>query len=378
MPGPLVAGALVGAASSPVIRRTAIFTALLFGAMIPLMLVLSAANMEGGEAISCPTSGTAKKVKTGELTPSQKKNAQIIADEGTKAGVGTEGIAIALATAFVESHLDNLDYGDRDSLGLFQQRPSAGWGTPKQIQTPAMSARAFFGVATHTNNPGLTDVEGWQDMPLTVAAQTVQASAFPDAYAKWETVSRSMAKEMVGDVAAKEKAPAPLKPQETADDPAVQPAVLHDADECYSAVNAVQVSGDWAAPMKKGDYTVGSPFGMRLHPISQVWKAHNGQDMAGPEGKPLYSTCDGTVVGAGMEGSAGNLTTIDCGGGVQLLYMHQSSIDVSVGQKVAAGDKIGALGTTGGSTGPHLHFEVRIGGTPTDPVPFLKTRGLTL
>jgi tetratricopeptide (TPR) repeat protein len=89
-----------------------------------------------------------------------------------------------------ESELRNLSYGDRDSLGLFQQRPSAGWGTPEQVMDPVYAAQAFFGgpnSPTSGEPPGLLDVDGWADMPLTQAAQAVQRSAFPDAYAQWWT-----------------------------------------------------------------------------------------------------------------------------------------------------------------------------------------------
>jgi hypothetical protein len=88
-----------------------------------------------------------------------------------------------------ESSLINIDYGDRDSVGLFQQRPSQGWGTITQIMDPEYSARAFFGGPSGPNAGkirGLLDVRNWSTMPLAKAAQAVQISAFPDAYQKWE------------------------------------------------------------------------------------------------------------------------------------------------------------------------------------------------
>ena len=95
-------------------------------------------------------------------------------------------------TAAQESTLRNLDYGDRDSLGLFQQRPSMGWGTPAQVRDPAYAAAAFYGgPASPTRNRGLLGVAGWESMPLTVAAQAVQRSAFPNAYARWEDDARA-------------------------------------------------------------------------------------------------------------------------------------------------------------------------------------------
>ena len=100
------------------------------------------------------------------------------------------GIIIALATAMQESSLRNLNYGDRDSVGLFQQRTSTGWGTIDEIMNPHHSAYLFYqGRSGYTR--GLLDISGWQSMALTVAAQRVQISAYPNAYAKWETSARS-------------------------------------------------------------------------------------------------------------------------------------------------------------------------------------------
>ncbi|NRD26139.1 LysM peptidoglycan-binding domain-containing protein [Frigoribacterium sp. VKM Ac-2836] len=123
------------------------------------------------------------------LTAEQAANARTIISVGRQLGVGDRAIVIALAAAAQESSLRNLDHGDRDSLGLFQQRPSTGWGTPAQLRDPAHATKLFFGGATNPNTGktrGLLDVKGWQSMTLTKAAQAVQYSAFPDAYAKWE------------------------------------------------------------------------------------------------------------------------------------------------------------------------------------------------
>ena len=81
---------------------------------------------------------------------------------------------------------------------MFQQRPSSGWGTVAQIRDPHLATRAFYGVADHTHNPGLTDVNGWQDMSVAQAAQAVQRSAFPDAYAKWEPAARAIVERLAG------------------------------------------------------------------------------------------------------------------------------------------------------------------------------------
>jgi LysM repeat protein len=123
------------------------------------------------------------------LTAEMAANAAIIIQVGRSLGVSDRGIVIALAAAMQESSLRNITYGDRDSVGVFQQRPSTGWGTREALLDVAHAARLFFGGASNPNRGktrGLLDIVGWQSMTLTQAAQKVQISAYPNAYAKWE------------------------------------------------------------------------------------------------------------------------------------------------------------------------------------------------
>ncbi|OJX62114.1 MAG: hypothetical protein BGO95_00070 [Micrococcales bacterium 73-13] len=129
------------------------------------------------------------------LTAEMRQNAAIIVSVGRSMGVPDYGIVIALATAAQESTLRNLDWGDRDSVGLFQQRPSQGWGTVAQLTDPWEASRRFYG-GPGVPTRGLLDIAGWQGMPLTVAAQAVQISAYPDAYAKWEASARAWLAEL--------------------------------------------------------------------------------------------------------------------------------------------------------------------------------------
>jgi LysM repeat protein len=123
------------------------------------------------------------------LNTEMRANARLIISIGRSLGVSDKGIIIALTAAAQESILRNVDYGDRDSLGLFQQRPSMGWGTAEQVMDPTRATYAFFGGASNPNpgrTHGLLDVSGWESLPVAAAAQAVQVSAYPNAYAKWE------------------------------------------------------------------------------------------------------------------------------------------------------------------------------------------------
>lgn len=126
-----------------------------------------------------------------ELTGEQRRNAATIVSVGRTLGVPDRGIVIALAAALQESSLRNLSHGDRDSVGLFQQRPSQGWGTKAALQDPATAAELFF-VGNPGKTRGLLGVRGWSSMALTDAAQAVQVSAYPNEYAKWEQTARAL------------------------------------------------------------------------------------------------------------------------------------------------------------------------------------------
>ena len=124
----------------------------------------------------------------------QAANATTIAAVGKRLALPDHAVTIALATALQESQLRNLSYGDRDSVGLFQQRPYQGWGTTAQIMKPDYAAAAFF--------KALGRVNGWQTMSVTDAAQAVQHSDAPEAYASWEPLARSLAIATTGEAPA--------------------------------------------------------------------------------------------------------------------------------------------------------------------------------
>ncbi|MBB3992122.1 murein DD-endopeptidase MepM/ murein hydrolase activator NlpD [Croceicoccus naphthovorans] len=115
-----------------------------------------------------------------------------------------------------------------------------------------------------------------------------------------------------------------------------------------------------------------SQFGSRIHPVTGKRKNHDGIDMAAPSGTPIYATADGKVEMAQWYGGYGNFVEIDHGSDVETRYGHMSRMNVSAGQPVRKGDLIGWVGSTGRSTGPHLHYEVRISGEAVDPTPYLE------
>ena len=116
-----------------------------------------------------------------------------------------------------------------------------------------------------------------------------------------------------------------------------------------------------------------SPFGYRVHPILGTRRLHSGIDLAANTGSPISAAGSGVVIIAGPYGGYGNAVVIDHGGGLATLYAHQSRVAVSKGQSVATGDLLGYVGCTGLCTGPHLHFETREGGTPVDPMTYLRS-----
>jgi hypothetical protein len=125
------------------------------------------------------------------VTAEQAANAATIAQVARDRGLPDRAVVIALATAQQESRLRNLDYGDRDSLGLFQQRPSQGWGTPEQVQDPVYAAGQFY--------DRLVTIPGWEAGRLTEMAQAVQRSGYPELYQQWEGMAEQLTTALAAD-----------------------------------------------------------------------------------------------------------------------------------------------------------------------------------
>ena len=139
-------------------------------------------------------------------------------------------------------------------------------------------------------------------------------------------------------------------------------------------IAAEYIGGELAWPVP-GYTRISSKYGMRTHPITGVYKLHTGTDISAPMGANFIAANDGIVTKAEYNGAYGNMVIIDHGGGVSTLYAHGSEILVQVGQTVKRGEPVLKVGSTGYSTGPHAHFEVRLNGVVTDPMPYI-TNGL--
>ncbi|HZX38242.1 MAG TPA: hypothetical protein VFF37_07935 [Streptomyces sp.] len=175
--------------ASPVRRGRLLRIAAAVAVLLALIGYVVVQYVTGG-APRCTVRTAEGEGPTYELSTEQAANAATISAVGTTRGLPERAVTIALATALQESGLRNINHGDRDSLGLFQQRPSKGWGTTRQILDPVYSAGKFY--------EHLAEVPGYSRLPLTVAAQRVQRSGFPQAYAKHEPDATLLAAALTG------------------------------------------------------------------------------------------------------------------------------------------------------------------------------------
>jgi murein DD-endopeptidase MepM/ murein hydrolase activator NlpD len=298
---------------------------------------------------------------TGRYDTEQRHHAHVVVTVGVRNGIPVRGQIIAVATALQESRLRNLGRlganNDHDSLGLFQQRPSQGWGTAAQIMNPAYAAGAFYRT--------LVTIPRWQTMPITVAAQRVQRSAYPDAYAKWERDATILVR--LGSDQLKWGSAGPAQP-------------------CISF-------GGWMKPVQG---PIVSGFRSDGRP------GHDGVDIAAAKGTPIHAAASGVVIRVVCNARLHNgalyscdvdgdpVNVLGCGWYVELLhldgtvtrYCHMLQRPaVDAGQQVAVGHIIGLVGSSGHSSGPHLHLETHTSQPATesnavDPASFLARYGI--
>lgn len=284
----------------------------------------------------------------GNWDAEQMRNAAVIASVGSKMGMTARDLMIGIMTSIAESGLRNINYGDRDSVGLFQQRTSQGWGTIEQIMNPEYASRKFF--------EGLKGVDGRTGMAPWLAAQAVQRSAFSDGsnYQKWWAAAQGIFKNG-------------LK-----------------AARAGSAAGAGAGGSGYVAGTGGKHRPISGPVTNGLHGGSSAGNPP-AVDMAGPTGRPVYAVSDGIITqsrdiagplstdsyrGDGPYGSFGRVISLRTNGGHTVLYAHLSRRSVGVGQQVKGGARIGFSGNTGNSSGPHLHF-----GATNGPYAWLRTGG---
>ena len=173
---------------------------MLVGALIGLGAAVAALAIGAVVILNSPVSFGSTTIRqmqmasVNQLNQQQIDNARLIIAVGRGGGFDDEAIRIALMTALQESSLRNISHGDRDSVGLFQQRPSQGWGDPSELTDPVFATKSFYGINPEIENPGVNQIEDWASMTPTEAAQAVQRSAYPNAYGQWE----SLADDLIG------------------------------------------------------------------------------------------------------------------------------------------------------------------------------------
>lgn len=350
----------------------------LIGVLAALVLVFPMAGLVGvaavmnPAAISCnsgslvvgsiPESLTAR-TRDGQSIimnrPQLTHAATVITIGSRTAGVGREGVVVALMAALTESSLrmlantsaypESADYpndGDgstHDSLGLFQMRPASGWGTVAELMDPEYQARAFFGGATGPNagSPrGLLDISNWTLLDPGEAAQSVEVSAYPGRYTNYLPVAEAILAALIQMPSASSGGSPPSVPE----------------------------TSHLVFPLPTDTFTNTDSFGWRADPYTGKPKFHAGSDLAAPAGTPILAIADGVVSFAGRKGGFGGLIIIEHtvgGERVDSYYAHMwdEGIHVAVGDSVAAGQHIGDVGSAGRSTGSHLHLEIHPGGS---------------
>ncbi len=291
-----------------------------------------------------------------KLDPTQMANASLIAKIGQLRGFSRRDIAIAIATSYQEAELYNLDHGDRDSKGLFQQRPSQGWGTISQIMDPVYATNTFYDHLAKVKDRG-------PPRSMMEVAKDVQRPD-PVAYAnrwRWDRLGLTLAALFAKDA------------------PDASASVDYSVG-CQASGSGVISATGWTLPLKTSFVVTSNFSAARLHPKEGIVKPHSGIDLGVPYGTPVYAANSGTVLMAQIDGTHGKYVLLQHSGGTQTGYAHLRDYAPGVvfGARVTSGQLIGYVGMTGSTTGPHLHFETMIGKERVNPVPFMKQAGAPL
>jgi murein DD-endopeptidase MepM/ murein hydrolase activator NlpD len=273
------------------------------------------------------------------------------------------------AAAFTRSNDRGNDRGTNNGghtggrKGLFPALPSA----PTLIGATAL-AFAAVGATVSQQNVATPEYQKFASQASVLNAATSMGSS--DAVSgRQRAVSRDSERQALQDA---EEAELLAAAEDQAKERDAALAALAQSAEKHAKVIARNA---WQFALPAGTYRVSNSYGQ----CSYLWaNCHTGEDFSAPYGTPILNIATGVVTSAGYDGSYGNKTVVTLEDGTEIWYCHQSSMNVSVGETVEPGDQIGAVGTTGNTTGPHLHLEVRPGGgDPTSPLGALAVHGVT-
>ncbi|MER6120089.1 M23 family metallopeptidase [Streptomyces sp. NPDC001743] len=289
---------------------------------------------------------------------------------GVIAAVGAGGMATAqskppVSISLPDSLADNLpDAKSLPGVGALFSGESESAAEKTAVAT-ASAPLTSAGITTAEAEQGTTDAGEALRARILQQAEQQQDAAAAEAKAAAEK-------------AAAEKAAAEAKQQQDAAEAKIAAEKKKAAEEAAKKAEALRLAklaASYAIPTSS--YTITSTFGE----AGSMWSSgyHTGLDFAAPTGTPIKAVHSGTIKSAGYSGSYGYRTVLELEDGTEVWFCHQSSIDVSIGQKVTTGDTIGRVGATGNVTGPHLHLEVHTAdGTGIDPMAWLRARGLTV
>lgn len=275
-------------------------------------------------------------------SPVQVDVANAIADQTARMDLDPYAAVVAVSAAMADTELgDNIGSGH----GVFGWDDAGG----EDLDDVPTATRAFLGTEVIAGHPGLQLAPQWLGQPVAMNAQAVQATSSGSAYYAAEHDARIL-------VGAHLQVP-----------------------QIISCLSGLVGEGEWAYPLPLGSWRNNSPFNpTRFHPIHHVVMPHLGTDLGAPAGTPVFAVAGGIVTAHPMWGSAGNAVIVTMPDGNDTRYYHLSAFAVSDGATVRAGQLIGYVGNTGGSTGDHLHLELHIDGKAVDPIPVLLERGINL
>ncbi len=340
---------------------------LLFG----FILFAPSSNADAGATPATCTTTTPAAPGVAPTGPVVDRNAMTVIAGGKLAGVNQFGVEVALGVMLVESEGKNLASrkvpesllypndgvaaGDHMSIGIMQQQVGLGWFPDvKAGMTPSVQAASFF--------RALKGVAGWDQMAFGVLAQTIQVSAYGGRYVLRQGDAQALYARLAG-----KTAPGP-----------VQAPVVCPPPVAPVAPGGAVVAGSWANPLAPAAYRIGSPFGPRGN-IGFGAGQHKGQDLMVPLGTPVHAVCSGMVTDAAWDPWGGGwMVSLDCGGGITSYLMHNQSFVAKKGQVVKAGDVVSLSGSTGHSTGAHLHVQVMRDGVAFNPIPWFISHGVPL